>query len=133
MEGHRKGREKKKKAEVYTEAEERMENIEEGKIKKKVEKKRAGFISTRLQLKAALISSPIDLVPYLHSFSAPGHEKKKKRRRKVIVNTQEEPIIGVLNDSLTLSLSRLACHHQQKEERRNKVGGEEERREGCEG
>lgn len=103
MEGHRKGREKKK-AEVYTEAEERMENIEEGKIKKKVEKKRAGFISTRLQLKAALISSPIDLVPYLHSFSAPGHEKKK-RRRKVIVNTQEEPIIGVLNDSLTLSLS----------------------------
>lgn len=81
-----------------------MENIEEGKIKKKVEKKRAGFISTRLQLKAALISSPIDLVPYLHSFSAPGHEKKK-RRRKVIVNTQEEPIIGVLNDSLTLSLS----------------------------
>lgn len=129
MEGHRKGR--KKKAEVYTEAEERMENIEEGKIKKKVEKKRAGFISTRLQLKAALISSPIDLVPYLHSFSAPGHEKKK--RRKVIVNTQEEPIIGVLNDSLTLSLSRLACHHQQKEGRRNKVGGEEEGGEGCEG
>lgn len=81
MEGHRKGR-RKKKAEVYTEAEERMENIEEGKIKKKVEKKRAGFISTRLQLKAALISSPIDLVPYLHSFSAPGHEKKKKKKEE---------------------------------------------------
>lgn len=70
--------EEKKQAEVYTEAEERMENIEVGKIKKKVEKKRAGFISTRQQLKAALISSPIDLVPYLHSFSAPGHEKKKE-------------------------------------------------------
>lgn len=39
MEGHRKGS-KKKKAEVYTEAEERMENIEVGKIKKKVEKKK---------------------------------------------------------------------------------------------